>query len=86
MGRSDRILIVGRTDNMGPVGPNESIALSRASKVRDHLMRLRPRLTQDIRIDARGLCCYAAPNDTAGGRAKNRRVEVVFTPSPEVAP
>lgn len=86
LGRADRILIVGRTDNVGPTGPNESIALSRASQVRDHLMRLRPRLTQDIRIDARGLCCCAAPNDTADGRAKNRRVEVVFTPSPEVAP
>lgn len=86
LSRADRILVVGRTDNVGPTGPNESIALSRASKVRDHLMRMRTRLTQDIRIDARGLCCYAAPNDTADGRAKNRRVEVVFTPSMEVAP
>lgn len=86
LARADRILIVGRTDNVGPAGPNEAIALARASKVRDHLMRLRTHLPQDIRIDARGLCCYAARNDTADGRAKNRRVEVVFTPSVEVKP
>lgn len=86
LSRAARILVLGRTDNTGAAGPNEAIALSRAAAVRDHLVRTQPRLTDDIRIDARGLCCYAAPNTTASGRARNRRVELVFTPPAEAPP
>jgi outer membrane protein OmpA-like peptidoglycan-associated protein len=76
---AERIVILGRTDDVGAANPNQAIALARAAAVRDHLRRLVPALPTDTRIDARGLCCYAAPNDTEAGRAQNRRVELVFT-------
>ena len=84
--KAERVLILGRTDDVGTGGANEAIALARATAVRDHLRRVAPTLPKDVRIDARGLCCYAAPNDTPDGRAQNRRVEVVFTAANEVRP
>jgi len=86
LGRAERVLIVGRTDNVGPDAPNQAIALARAGAVRDHIKRISPARPNDIRIDARGLCCYVASNDTPEGRARNRRVEVVFTASSEGVP
>jgi outer membrane protein OmpA-like peptidoglycan-associated protein len=86
LGHAERVLIVGRTDNVGPDAPNQAIALARAGAVRDHIKRVSPALPNDIRIDARGLCCYIASNDTPEGRARNRRVEVVFTASSEGVP
>ena len=86
IGHAERVLIVGRTDNVGPDAPNQAIALGRAGAVRDHIKRVSPAQPNDIRIDARGLCCYIASNDTPEGRARNRRVEVVFTASSEGGP
>lgn len=86
LSHAERILILGRTDNVGPAGPNEAIALTRAFAVREHLKRLLTHLPDDVRIDARGLCCYAGTNDSAEGRARNRRVELVFTDPLEVKP
>ncbi len=86
LGRAERVLIVGRTDNVGPDAPNQVIALARAGAVRDHIKRVSSAQPKDIRIDARGLCCYVASNDTPEGRARNRRVEVVFTASSERVP
>jgi outer membrane protein OmpA-like peptidoglycan-associated protein len=77
--RSDHIVIVGRTDNLGSEARNQSLAFGRAIAIRDHLLDLAPDLPARIAIDAKGLCCYAAPNETTDGRAKNRRVELVFT-------
>jgi outer membrane protein OmpA-like peptidoglycan-associated protein len=84
--RAERVLIVGRTDNVGPDAPNQAIALARAAAVRDHIKRVSPAPPDDIRIDARGLCCYIASNDTPEGRARNRRVEVVVTAPSEGVP
>jgi outer membrane protein OmpA-like peptidoglycan-associated protein len=86
LGRAERIVILGRTDDVGAANPNQAIALARAAAVRDHLRRLVPALPTDTRIDARGLCCYAASNDTEEGRAQNRRVELVFTMPAELKP
>lgn len=77
--KTDRIVIVGRTDNLGSEVRNQSLAFARAIAIRDHLLDLAPDLPARIAIDAKGLCCYAAPNETADGRAQNRRVELVFT-------
>ena len=84
--QAERVLILGRTDDVGTGGASEAIALARATAVRDHLRRVARTLPKDVRIDARGLCCYAATNDTPDGRAQNRRVEVVFTAANEVRP
>ena len=36
------------------------------------------RSTAEVKVDGRGVCCYATENDTPEGRARNRRVEVAF--------
>lgn len=77
--KTDRIVILGRTDNLGAEARNQSLAFARALAIRDHLLDLAPDLPARIAIDAKGSCCYAAPNETADGRAQNRRVELVFT-------
>lgn len=80
------IVISGRTDNTGAFDPNQKLALARALNVRDYLRRREPLLAADIVIDARGRCCFIASNDTPQGRRQNRRVEVVFSASEQVAP
>ena len=84
--RTDRIVIAGRTDDMGSEALNEALALARALAIRDHLLDLAPDLPARIAIDAKGRCCYAAPNDSNAGRARNRRVELAYTPRDEGAP
>jgi outer membrane protein OmpA-like peptidoglycan-associated protein len=73
-----QIMIVGRTDNTGPLTFNESLALARTLAVRDHLLSTHPRLTPTLSVKARGACRFIAANDTLAGRTQNRRVELVF--------
>ncbi len=75
---SRRVAISGRTDSVGPSQVNQALALARAEAVRRHLRDRHPRLAPALTVQAEGACCYAASNDTASGRAMNRRVEVVF--------
>lgn len=84
--RTDRIVIAGRTDDLGSAALNEALALARALAIRDHLLDLAPDLPARIAIDAKGRCCYAAPNDSNAGRARNRRVELAYTPRDGGAP
>lgn len=84
--RTERVVIAGRTDDLGSVPLNQSLALARGLAVRDHLLSLDPALPARIAIDARGRCCYAVPNDDAQARALNRRVEISYSPGGEVAP
>ncbi|MBY0364931.1 MAG: OmpA family protein, partial [Burkholderiaceae bacterium] len=76
--RADRIVISGRTDVVGDVKVNQALATSRALAVRDHLRTVAPDLAATISIDAQGRCCFVASNADETGRARNRRVEVVF--------
>lgn len=76
--QSDRIVISGRTDVVGNETVNESLALARAVSVRNYLRDQVPDLTAVIAMDARGHCCFVAPNDTEEGRSRNRRVEITF--------
>ena len=76
--QSDRIVISGRTDAVGNDQVNESLALARALSVRNFLRNQAPDLAAVISIDARGRCCFVAPNETEDGRSKNRRVEIAF--------
>lgn len=78
---SDRIVISGRTDSVGPEEVNQQLALARAMAVRNFIRDAVPDLPNVIAIDAKGRCCFIAPNDDEGGRSRNRRVEVVFTSS-----
>jgi outer membrane protein OmpA-like peptidoglycan-associated protein len=75
----DRIVISGRTDAVGDDQVNESLALARAMSVRNYLRDLAPDpAAAVISIDARGRCCFVAPNETEEGRSRKRRVEVAF--------
>ena len=76
--RVARVAISGRTDNVGPSQVNQALALDRAHAVRDHLRVRYPHLSPAVTLDAEGACCFAASNQTADGRALNRRVEIVF--------
>lgn len=70
-----RIELHGRTDGVGPEATNHRVARLRALAVRDYLAPRFPAGTP-IRVEAKGACCYLANNDSAQGRAINRRVEV----------
>ena len=77
------ITIYGHTDNTGSDAVNERLSLERADAVSAYLKR------QGIaskRIDTQGLS-YSMPvasNDTAEGRAQNRRVEIYITANPDM--
>ena len=78
---AERIVINGRTDSVGSEEVNQALALARALAVREFIRTSQPDLPQLIAISARGNCCFIADNDSAQGRQKNRRVEVVFNVS-----
>ncbi len=68
--------IQGHTDSTGPAQYNQQLGLQRAESVRRQLH------TQGVALERMATISYgedapAAPNDTAEGRALNRRVEIV---------
>ncbi len=74
-----RIDIRGRTDNVGPAAANDRLARQRAAAVAQYLRARHPHLAgAEVKVDGRGVCCYATENDTPEGRARNRRVEIAF--------
>lgn len=76
------VTLVGHTDASGALLPNVALSRLRAQSVRATLVT---KLGADpARIDAQG-AGYLAPrasNETPEGRTKNRRVEVMLTPTP----
>ncbi len=77
------LTITGYTDDTAAGGAitNEALAQHRAHVVLDFLVSIG---FNDKRatVNASPLCCYAASNTTAAGRALNRRAEIVITSSP----
>lgn len=74
-----KIIVEGHTDSRGSASANQDLSLKRAQEVRSHL------ISQGIdanKISAvgRGEDVPIASNETAEGRANNRRVELVVTP------
>ncbi len=71
---SVRMEISGHTDNTGSLRLNTRLSQARAQAVVDYLLE---RGITDDRLDAKGYAFSQAiaPNNTAEGRAKNRRVE-----------
>jgi outer membrane protein OmpA-like peptidoglycan-associated protein len=72
------IRVNGYTDNTGSEGINQTLSQQRADAVRDFLTQ---QGIPSASITARGLgeANPVAPNDTAEGRALNRRVEIVIS-------
>mgnify|MGYP000430039030 CR=1 FL=1 len=71
----NRVVVVGHTDSRGAESYNQALSEKRAASVRDQLAKKLPNL--DIAAIGRGETRPVASNDTALGRAKNRRVEIV---------
>jgi OOP family OmpA-OmpF porin len=72
-----KLEISGYTDNIGTSGANQQLSEKRARRVRDYLVSLGVAADR-IKAYGRGEASFVASNDTADGRARNRRVEIVF--------
>lgn len=72
------IKVLGFTDNTGSFAVNEKLSNERASAVLTYLVNSG---VQPNRISAQGIpmADYVASNETAAGRAQNRRVEIYIT-------
>jgi len=71
------VTIVGHTDSTGSDAINEPLSVDRASAVRDYLAG-RGVASSRIAVQGRGSREPVAGNDTAAGRAQNRRVEILL--------
>lgn len=69
------VYIIGHTDSTGTDAINNPLSVARANSVRDYL-GARGADTRMIRTEGRGSREPVATNDTAAGRAANRRVEI----------
>jgi outer membrane protein OmpA-like peptidoglycan-associated protein len=72
---SVRVKIIGHTDNTGNPNTNQELSLRRASAVANALIALGVS-EYSVIVIAHGSNKPIADNDTARGRAKNRRVEL----------
>jgi len=71
--------INGHTDNTGAVEKNEQLALNRAAAVRNYLSGKLPALAASMSAAGKGQSLPIADNNSAPGRARNRRVEIIIT-------
>jgi outer membrane protein OmpA-like peptidoglycan-associated protein len=76
---TNKVLIAGYTDNVGGDAFNMKLSLDRATAVRDYFVQ--KEAVDPSRLDVKGLgkAQPAGNNATDEGRARNRRVEVVFS-------
>jgi outer membrane protein OmpA-like peptidoglycan-associated protein len=72
-----KMVVEGHTDSMGPASKNQQLSLQRAQEVRNHLVS---QGVESAMIEAvgRGEEQPIASNDSADGRANNRRVEIIL--------
>jgi outer membrane protein OmpA-like peptidoglycan-associated protein len=68
---------VGHTDNVGGYDYNVGLSQRRAAAVVKELSGRHGVATARLKPAGAGPIAPVAPNDTEGGRAKNRRVELV---------
>ncbi len=74
-----RILLAGHTDNIGTREYNLKLSHRRASAVRDYLVTKEGVDPGRITLTGFGFDDPIAPNETAQGRAQNRRVQGILT-------
>lgn len=73
-----RITVEGHTDSVGDDDVNRALSQRRAIAVREHLLRGVAISADRIAAIGRGESRPIAPNDTAAGRERNRRIDVVI--------
>ena len=74
------VVIEGHTDSVGKSAANEKLSLARAESVRDFLVKQEHLSTASMTAKGYGATRPIATNDTAEGREKNRRVEIIVVP------
>lgn len=75
-----RIMLVGHTDATGSLEGNIAVSKSRASSVRNALIREHGVPAAQIDAQGAGYVAPIASNETEDGRTANRRVEAVLLP------
>ncbi|WP_245610801.1 OmpA family protein [Xenophilus azovorans] len=78
LGQATEVRLSGRTDSTGPAAANDVLAKDRAEAVRRELLALVPGIAPALTVEAQGACCFIESNDRAEGRARNRRVDIVY--------
>lgn len=85
-----RIVLVGHTDNQpihtASYPSNQTLSLARARSVADFLHDTALGAHRDIQVQGQGDTHPLTSNDTASGRALNRRVEMVLFPGAAASP
>ena len=71
------VVLAGHTDNTGTEKYNDGLSLRRAKAVESYLTGERGIPPNRLTIKGYGETAPVAPNDTAEGRTKNRRVEIL---------
>jgi outer membrane protein OmpA-like peptidoglycan-associated protein len=77
--RNQNIVIEGHTDSRGSASANERLSQARADAVRTYLVS-RSVPAERVRAVGLGSSRPVADNNTADGRANNRRVEIIVQP------
>jgi len=77
---SPRVRIEGHTDSTGSVSANAKLSDERAGVVKDYLVSNKVVRREDIVSQGLGESGPVATNETAAGRAQNRRVDVIVQP------
>jgi outer membrane protein OmpA-like peptidoglycan-associated protein len=73
-----QVAITAHTDGTGSDPQNNTLSLARARAVRDYLVETKGVATPFIQAIGRGARDPVASNDTAAGRTRNRRMEIVM--------
>ena len=72
-----RLEITGYTDDIGNDAANQKLSEKRANRIKDYLVVYGVAIDR-ITTVGRGESNFVASNQTAEGRAKNRRIEITF--------
>ncbi|MFP3565131.1 OmpA family protein [Paraburkholderia sp. SIMBA_030] len=81
-----RVLVAGYTDNVGNPDSNLKLSVARAGAVRDWLVEVSGLPVTQFAIQGYGDTRPIASNDSADGRARNRRVEITLVPDVPASP
>lgn len=73
------VTVFGHTDNTGTLAVNERISLERAQSVRNYLETKGIPSNRFLKVEGKAYAEPVASNDTAEGRAANRRVEIYLS-------
>ena len=77
---ASNVLVIGHTDNVGATDYNQALSERRAAAVA-RILTSNGVAAGRVATVGRGYAQPVASNDTPGGRAQNRRVEIVITPT-----